>query len=254
MKIFWDNLADESVLTPSSTRTGYDIANITNYHLSKVFDFGAASGEVVINLGSSTNIKDVILAGTNLTSSATVSLQGNTSDSWTSPIYNESMTRYTNGYWGIKLDDTYRYWRVVVSDATITSAAIGYLFIGDSLQLPPINPAVELEYANTSAVSFSVSGQTYGDTGYEYFKSSFDFPIITDYVRQVDGVDIATREDVLVFWGLNQGAKPVIISIFDNSRDKIPPFMGLITQNSLKFKFSKDMGYYSTNMSITETK
>ena len=77
---------------------------------------GDTSENIVIDLGSAQNVTDFILSGHNLTDSATVSLQAHTSNSWGAPSHTTSCTiqdpiiEY--------LDQTYRYWRPLIADAT----------------------------------------------------------------------------------------------------------------------------------------
>jgi hypothetical protein len=134
---------------------------------------------------------------------------------------------------------------------------ISYLHItkeNSKLQMPPLDPSIELTYNNTGTVSRSITGQTYGNSGINYFSSGFEFPIITDYARTLNGKTLSTREEILTFWFINQGIKPFILLPFENSLDHIPPLMAIIDDNSLSFSFDRTQGHYKLKFKITETK
>lgn len=251
MRIAWDNLI--TGLTPSTEETGFPISNITNPHLTKLFKFTGNSGETLtINLESAEQIRAIIF-DTNLTSTATVNLYANSTDDFTSPPYSTAMDIYSNKI--VKfLDENYQYWRIELTDTSVDKIWIKYGFIGDYTQMPPMDPDIDFEYATTSAVTFSQSGQTYGDKGFEIFRSDFSFPSITEYTRQIDGQDIATRSELLTMWRFVENIKPVYIVIFEESMDIIPPILGVITQNSLTISKSENPGLYGTSFSFQETK
>lgn len=253
MRILFDNLINNSTLSPSSENTSFLSANIKNPHLTKIFKFTGNSGEYLdIDLGSVEQIRGIIF-DTNLTSTTTANLYANSTNDFTSPAYSTTMDVYEGKV--VKfLDETYRYWRVELTDTSLTDIWIKYGFIGDYAQMPPIDPDVDLEYATTSSVSISQTGQTYGDKGFEIFRSDFSFPSITEYTRQIDGQDVATRAEILAMWRLVENITPIYLVIFESSLDIIPPILGVITQNSLTISKSENPGVYETSFSFQETR
>lgn len=255
MLFLWDNKIDDAILTPSSELLSRPIENVQDSDLSKQFAMDSNSGNIVIDLNNSEYISDVMLLGTNITSTGNITLEGSTTDNFSSPDYSSSMDVYSNGNCGIKdVDSTYQYWRVVITDTSISDILIGWLYIGERLQLPGIDPSVNLNYHTNTAATFSVSQQIYANTGVEYFSSSFSFPVITDEVVQYDGVDIATREDILEFWYSNRGAKPIVLVIWDNDRERFPPIVGVVAQDTLSFNMDRNQGSYGLDFDFVETK
>lgn len=88
---------------------------------------------LTVDFGTPRNIKACLFYDTNLTSSATILLKGNTSDSWGSPAYSTGITPEEVTY----IDQEYRYWRGEITDATNPDEyiEIGHWFLGDYLQL-----------------------------------------------------------------------------------------------------------------------
>lgn len=256
MQFLYNNLLDDAKnISASSTRVGWDPTQLTNYHLAKAFSFNGNEGTIGIEFDHAVSVQDIILCGTNLTSSAIVKLEGNSTNSFSSPPYTKGLTLYSNGYAGEQgINRSYKYWQISISDPGVTYVEIGYLFIGDHLQLPGVDPGVDLTYNTETIVTLSKTRQSYADRGVNYFSSSFEFPYITDYSYDIDGKTISTREDILEFWLENQGAVPFIMIIFEKSKDRIPPMMGLINQDSLSFKFDDTLGFYSMKFNFAETK
>jgi len=256
MILLWDNLITDAILTSSSENLSKPIDNLKDTNLAKYFEMTSGSGNMVIDLLSAQQITDFMIPSTNITSGfTTLKLEANTTNSWASPAYSVDLELYNNTYIGAKdINQSYRYWRLVVNDTNITTVSLGYCYIGDRLQLPGIDPSISLSYNTQTSTSFSVSQQVYSDTGVDYFSSEFEFPLITEYPVVIDGKQIATREDILEFWYFNKGATPIIIVIWDNNRDRFPPVFGLITQNQLEFSTDSTQAHYSMNLNFVETK
>jgi hypothetical protein len=86
---------------------------------------------LVIDMSSATNNTLFVLADHNLTSSATLTLEANATDSWGAPSYTNTISPITDPIVEY-IDQTYRYFRIVVSDATNTDGfiSIGKLYLG----------------------------------------------------------------------------------------------------------------------------
>lgn len=257
MRIFYDNIVTQTTsMTPSSTKAGTSILNLVHPHLSRYFAFNGNTGTIVIDFGVATEVSNLIIGGTNITDGySALILEGNTTNSWDTAAYLATLDRYSNGYVGKQdINETYQYWRLTITDSNVTDVQLGHLFMGAYLQMPGIDPAAEFSYNDTSAVDFSVSGQSYGDTGFQYFTAGFKFPMITDFPVTLNGVQIATREDILVFWKINQGVTPIYLMVFENDLSVVPPLLGLIAQRSLVFKLDRSQGYYTLDFKFQETK
>lgn len=101
---------------------------------------GDSSESIIINLGSAQDIYAFIIQDHNITSGATVKLQANTSDSWTTPAYSNTFTTISDPLF-LYLDQEYQYWRVLVEDASNPDGyiEIGNLFLGSYLELEQAN-------------------------------------------------------------------------------------------------------------------
>lgn len=94
-----------------------------------------AVDNLVFDLGSAQNVTAFALMNHNFVASqSTFKLQANSSDSWSSPPYDNSIT-VTNTYQIEYLDETYRYWRTDPTDGALSEVSIGELFLGEYLEL-----------------------------------------------------------------------------------------------------------------------
>lgn len=96
---------------------------------------GDTSETLVIDFGSPQLITAAITADTNLTPGATISLQGNTSNVWTSPAYSYVLTLGDPA--SLYLSQTYQYWRWVFADASNPDGflQIGHIYLGTHVEL-----------------------------------------------------------------------------------------------------------------------
>lgn len=135
------------------------------------------SGEwVKWDFGISTNPKAFVLIGPRnkpikISPSATLKLQGNETNVWTSPTY-ETTLAYNDSVISVFSDtglhsEALRYWRLLIDDVRNPNGyvEIGALFLGDFFT--PTRGAVQFplgaEYIDTSPTIFSEGGQTFSD-------------------------------------------------------------------------------------------
>ena len=119
-------------------------ANVVHDHVSKMWrTTGKASENIVFDLGTATKITAFSMFTFNLPASATVPLQANASNSWGSPSYSHALTIATDADGAVLprivyfLDQTYRYWRVLLADSgnTATYLQIGRIAAGEYYEL-----------------------------------------------------------------------------------------------------------------------
>jgi len=147
------------------TGAAFYIADLLRIHTEEffIFDLGIASNPKAFALLWDRNIP------TKFSATATVRLQGNTTNSWASPAYDQTVT--VNDYI-VALEDKnglhtsgLRYWRVYMQDVDnpIGYLEIGAIYIGDSYS--PTRGAAQFPFAtqlqDRSTVVYSESGQTY---------------------------------------------------------------------------------------------
>ena len=116
----------------------FSVENLITFDRNILFRSGATY-PIVINFGSPQNITAIAIFDHNLTGTGTLTLQGNTSDSWGSPAYSQALpiTNPSIFY----LNQTYAYWRIVPVDPAITYFEASHIFAGTYTRLTIANGA-----------------------------------------------------------------------------------------------------------------
>jgi hypothetical protein len=147
-----ENKLENSDVSASTQDDAFPLANLSNCRKGKPFKLTSHSGDIVIDLLMARTCDAVALLGHNLTSGATLTLEANSSDSWTAPPFQESLSYRAEDLYKKFTGASYRYWRLVVSDAgNSDNARIGELLLGQSSlfsRMPAAEYDREDEYNN----------------------------------------------------------------------------------------------------------
>lgn len=174
--VFHIMLAD--VLFTSASILGFSTAaSITDATLTRIADYLRINTEefLVWDMGLSTNPKAFILIGPRnsplkISPSATITLQGNHNDAWTTPGFEVVLTYndqaiYTLNTAGLG-DQAYRYWRLKIEDQN----PLGYIEVGSFFLGNYFNPSrgraqfpMTVSQIDNSDTVASEGGQTYSD-------------------------------------------------------------------------------------------
>lgn len=250
MIVHYKNYLEDAILTAQNTPVGQDIYDLKVPHLSQTFSQLNTGAFVGLDLQSAKQIRSVVIDKGNLLLTTTVTLYADDNPSFTSPESFVMTSTDTCYYW--MGDKTYRYWKISFTDPTLTSIVIGYIHIGDYLVLPGIDPGAQLTYATTSSRDLSISGQVYGDLGYQYLSTTFDFPYIPENNWIRDGKTVANRKDIINMWNTVQNSQPVWLMIWENSLDVVAPVFCVINQSEIQL--TKSQLNWSTSINFLEVK
>lgn len=252
MQFYYDNYIADAGLTASSTPTGQIVSYLQEPQLAKSYTFSGNDEYVIIDLGSSKSVGAAIIDIGNLTDSATVTLEANTSDSWTSPAYTASMTYGTTCYYKT-LSETYRYWRISIEDISVSEISIGYIYVGGSaLQMPAISQNATLYYGTTNEANISISNQVFENAGYEFLETTFAFSRIYEDAITICGKTVATRKQILSMWSKVRNTQPMWVMLWEENLDEYPPLFCIINQNNIEFSKIIGKKEYQTSISLRE--
>ncbi len=184
-----------------------------NKRPSLPFRFTAKSSQYVeIDLGISKQITIFALINHNLLNSATIKLEADTNPpNWGSPSYSQSVTwREENLY--MKLNETYRWWRVFITDAS-----------------NPVYPQIGelILHIHSSFIDAHIQGQTEGDFFYTASQETFmgqDWDaklarkaILTLKIRKEETPGDAVQEEIRAFLRSLDGAAGRFLAIPDDT-------------------------------------
>jgi len=248
MRILSDNYVKTATITALTEAVGYEFNTaLKDTRLSRIArTIDLTSQTIVFDLGSAKAIDYFAIIKHNLTSSAIIHIQGNASDVWTAPTVDVTVTWTVNNIiYNWSSAQTYRYWRITISDATNTDTFISMskVYLGGYVQLPNMGKSQKLNVSSTSDVAESVSGQSYGDPGYFYLSGDVTFPIIED----------SEKLTIETLFRLTDKYTPVILLIWENDLTIQPPIYSRITNDMMFTRIDGMVGRkWSLNFSFKE--
>ncbi len=182
MILFSDETTKDSVIAANSADVNYPVANVLDSRLTKVYRTDAnTTAEIVLNAGAAVTVSGIAIANHNISSGATIKIQGNATESWSSPSVDESITFASGIIKHTFTEASYQYWRIQIVDAGNSDGyiEIGRSWVGKVFTTPGISKTVSDSRKSNSAKSISVSGQSYQDVRYFNSMISVKIPRLT---------------------------------------------------------------------------
>lgn len=187
---------------------------------------GDASEYIQFTYASTIDVDYVYISNTNITTGATVKIQANATDVWTSPSVDQALTYDSDNLYFIHsfaTTQTYQYWRIVVEDSTNpdTFIQIAYVFLGSKLVMPGMNPDAIIPLLSNAQIEKSVSGHLFGDKRVILKGGRVVFPVVEESERKAI-VKMFRQADL---------TDPVLILFWEDNLDVEPPLYSAITSN-----------------------
>lgn len=164
----YQNKADAAAVTASSELVTLPASNIKHIWKSRVWRAtGDASEWIRFDMGAATAVRAFALVGHNFTSAAAVHVQANATDVWTAPSLDVTVAWHEKVFVHLwNADQSYRYWRVTISDAANPD---GYVEAGRIYLGPTASP--ERNYRSWGREDFDNTAITPSYDGAESFES-----------------------------------------------------------------------------------
>lgn len=231
MRLLYDNKFLDATISASSENPNYIATNMQNTILAKVYR--SVTTSTVIKISTSVKASYCSILGHNFTSTVSITLQGNNTDSWDSPSFEETIPYRSDMCILNFTEATYNYWRILITDDDSLADGyieIGSIFLGTFLQMPGMKLDQQLEKKTKSSISISYSGQACGEERYSYRNPAFSFPFLThdqrDYLNDM--------------YENNKNIKPLICLVWANDLNIESPMYCVIDQDSMQFKRNED--------------
>ena len=173
MRLLWNNEIDDTdfTLTPSTAAANFPVTNVQDMRLSSQWRMTQITSQSLVidaGVGNTITATAAAIAAHNLTSGATIKIQGNASDSWGGPTLDESFAFDADLMVVFFGSAVFRFWRFSLDDAGNTESflRIGRLFLGTYLQIDeePMRDFNE-EHLDSTRTQYSPTGQAYSDEG-----------------------------------------------------------------------------------------
>lgn len=247
MIIAYNNLVDDAIITalvdsPAATMSD----GLKDPRLSRVGRLLDIAGQSVsFDLGVAKQADIVTIFGHNLTSLATVRIQGNATDTWGSPTVDELVPisdniayRFTGG--------SFRYWRLSIEDPTNLNSflTIGGMYLGEYQTAPGISADPIFSVSTTSTAEFSRSGHLFGNSGIDYNVFSVVFPRVTAAEK--------IRFESLFF--VVNIIKPFYMVMFESEPFTVEPQYVVLVSNFEYQKIAQDGSLWTVGATMREVK
>ncbi len=249
MQILYENNIEDATIDSSSENPDYDFDTALNdTRLSRTGrTTGVSSQWVKFSFTGTIDVTYICILGANITSGATVTIEANSSDSWGSPAFSQALTYYDGVYITNFTQETYQYWRLTIDDGSNTDGyiEIGFIFLGESLAMPPMLRNQKLPRTTTSTNQKSMRGQLYGNREIILRSASINFAqaITNSYKTNID-----------TFFETVETIQPFIMLVWENSLDIENPMYCNLTK-SLEWSRAKNEDVtWNLTMDVQECK
>lgn len=216
MRTLYDNHILNATITSSTEETGYEWDTALND--SRLSRYGRTTSKTTqwlkFAFGAAVDMTYIAILAHNFTNSATIVLEGNATDSWGSPSFQETLTIADTIISNYTLS-SYKYWRITMTDPSNTNdyLQIGNVFLGEHLQWPGMLPTQALPISSTSLGQKSQTRQLYGDIGILYNTARISFPVI-DFDEYTNINTFIIAMDIIT---------PFILLLWESDLDEYPP-------------------------------
>lgn len=250
MIILYDNKILTSTITANSENVNFPLANLKLVDSTKYFRSIVDTGvRIVFNLAS-LKADWLFILNHNLTSGATIKIEANTSDSWGSPAFSETVTWDEDTIWHGFTEQTYSYWSLYIDDSSNPDGfiQIGLLSLGKPLTMPGFDPAVKVSYIDTTNRTRTPSLKTYKDIRPVYRVVSVKYPTIT----QAEFKTVSTGiKPMLDFY--HDTGDPAMVVPYEETVDVEPPIYCELPARIDKEKLPVNGVLYTLSLEFEET-
>jgi hypothetical protein len=233
-------------LTASVEHDNYPAENLLDTRISKYWKTTEAStANIVIDMQATVDCTCIGLVGHNLTASGTAVIHGHTSDSWASPDFTMTVTTRVGGpmllFFGAT--QSYRYWKLELTDATVGAFEVGIIYLGDYVQFDPSSrPTFPESRIRNDIVQFSEGGQQYADEGVQIIEYEFEIPHCT----------ATAKTNIQTMYSTVGKHTPIIMAHYDTTYGVIEPLYCVIRDDIVFEHLPRD--YWKYNIAFRECK
>lgn len=192
-KVGNSNYIDNATITSSSEATSLPDDNVNDPLRTKVWRAtGDTSEWIKFDLGSAQAVDLCCIFNHNFSASATVVLEGNSSDSWGTPAYQETFEYHSGvlilsgGVAAHNLPATYQFWRITIADPTNSDGYVeaGIIYIGSVFEFQrDWQQDFQIQPYDPSQIARSYDRQKSVDIRTEYDVLGWTIDGITEYVE-----------------------------------------------------------------------
>jgi hypothetical protein len=247
VRILYNNyVSSAATLSASNQNPLYAFANLYDTRLSKAFRTLAPMTTETITAEVTAAPVYCVLAGHNVSSSATIYVEADNSSSFGSTAaFSTTMSWAEGSMYAYFASTTRTHWRVrVVGQSTDTDyLEIGHWRLSTFIEMPGMKPDQTIKDETTAMVDISNSGQAYGRAGYDYRNPTITFPYLSN----------TERDAIRAMWATVHNYVPVYVILWPGSTSEERPLYSIINQAGIEWKRTDDRNYrWTTSLQFRE--
>lgn len=248
MIILYDNKITDATITASSENPLYPFDDaFADDRLSRVGRTVSATSQTLVFDFASGNpeVDAVAILGHNISASGSITVEANTSNSWGSPAFTDTLDLYDEWIALFANTQEYRYWRLSITDPGSTDGyiEIGQIYIGSQLDMPPMIRNQKLPKLTSSTSQKSVNGQLYGDRRLMYRTGSIQF---------AQAIPHTYKTNIDTFFSTVETIKPFILIVWEESMDKESPMYCCLTKQLEWSRYGSDGLLWDLSIEVEE--
>jgi len=239
MKIAYVMKSDAATISSLTADDNFPLANIKDEFLSVRYKPTAVTGQYIdFDFGADTEI-DTFCLSSNLTSSATITVQHDDNSSFTSPTTIAITETGEDIIFETFTSASDRYWRVNFADSTLSEITIGRCVLTSYHSVPSIGLRPVVTKNTTASNRFSNAGQAHGTSGYFYNTYDLTFPDPTK----------AQREAIETLFETMYNYTPFFADVFEEG--EYPPTYCVLDMEAMGFTY-QPYDAYSVSILLRE--
>lgn len=236
MIILYDNKVSTSIISSSSENPNFPWSSALNDTILARTGrtIGDSAEWIKFIFPAAISVTSFAILNHNFEAAATVKIQGNSSDSWTTPPVDRTQT-ISNVIYDSFASSSYRYWRVYMDHAASTAGYFSLSKIYLGLSYTPINQnaGIDMPLLVESNTSKSRGGQVFGQTSTK----------LRTYRLALSGLTQSQMDSYQTFHDSVDNYIPFIFIPFESNTSTIPPIYANANSHGA-IRLAEDQGVY----------
>ena len=240
MKVLYENKIKDATITYSSETYLYEASNVVTIDSLETWRSDDVDDYLVFEVDTAGDYDCIGIKNHNFTSGVTITLEANSSDSWGSPAFSETIDYREDTifqYFTAPGSD-YAFWRIHIEDATNIDLylEVGTIYLGNYLDLSGMTPAHKFTYNTNSTNFFSTSNQVFGDSRLNYKEYSITYPTCTN----------TERLEIETWFNYSKNLTPFFLAIWEDTLTIEKPQYAVLPDDALSYTYAVNNLYSIT--------
>lgn len=248
MRLYGNNILTNATITASSENQSRPASNLVSRNKNPYYESMSDSVNIVFDCGSAQSFNYIILQNKDVTNSATITIQANATDVWTSPSVSQVLTwdsDIISYFWSS--NQSYQYIRLVISDSGNTEIELYEMYMGLKLAMPSfIRPSHNQPTQFNDTKFRNRTGQTFGFKG-----------VRTKAFRSLDlfNVTKAEKDGIDAYFDAHGSIIPFYLDLYEDDTTEYPITFVNYESDSIEWtKLDQQGDYWQATLNFIENR